>query len=178
MDFSDVDRINILQNLLNERYNASHKMRERSLKFTLWVFGYFVLSNGWLIINGTTLSADQRLAFTFLALMVAIFTFFFIRDIERGFNNNRTVMINVEKAFEFYDKDKYLQSEQVLPDEYKNKSKSKGRGHFATLYVWIVFTCLLTIIVIWLGYFQMHESKENMKSGVELKKNDIQINNK
>ena len=175
MDISDVDKINILQNLLIERYNASHKMRDRSLKFTLWVFGYIVLLNGWLVINSATLSTDQKFAFTFLTIVVTVFTFFFIRDIKRGVYINRNVIIKIEDTLGLYDKGKYHTSEQILPNEYKNNQQSGKRGHFATIYAWIGFTCLLTIIVIWWGQVFMGVSKENGNSRLDQNKNEIQI---
>ena len=40
MKINEDSKIDILRDLLKERYEASHKMRDRSLKFAIWVLGF------------------------------------------------------------------------------------------------------------------------------------------
>lgn len=151
MDISDNNKVIILQSLLIERYNASHKMRERSLKFSLWVFGFIVMANGWLITYGASLELYQRVTFTVFTIIIFLFTIYFLRDIKIGFNNNRKVIIKIEKALGCYEKGEYLESESLFPIEYKTTNSSVTKGHFATIYAWVIIACLLTIASIWVG---------------------------
>jgi len=39
MEINKEDKITILLNLLNERYQSAHRIRERSFRMTLWILG-------------------------------------------------------------------------------------------------------------------------------------------
>jgi len=56
---------------LQERYRAAHKIRERSVQFTLWICG-MAIGLGWLLISQENLMIPQRIALTLLTL--ALFT--------------------------------------------------------------------------------------------------------
>jgi len=56
MIINENQKITVLLSLLNERYNASHQMRERSLKFAMWVIGFVIIAIPWLLLNRALLT--------------------------------------------------------------------------------------------------------------------------
>ena len=54
-------KLQVLITELQERYNASHKIRERSIQFTLWISG-MAIGLGWLLISQQTLVLTQKIA--------------------------------------------------------------------------------------------------------------------
>lgn len=50
MHLNENQKLQVLLADLQERYNASHKIRERSIKFTLWISG-MAIGLGWLLIS-------------------------------------------------------------------------------------------------------------------------------
>ena len=176
MEFTDVDNANILQNLLNERYIASHKMRERSLKFTLWLLGYVAILDSWLVISGSSLFLNQKIALTILTLTITTLTLFFLHDIEKGFIFNRKIIIKIEDALGFYEVNRFIKSDTILPRDYKKLHNSYFKGHFSTINAWIILVFLLTIILIWWGHLANDISGTNKKPSIEIINHQI-INN-
>lgn len=149
MEINDDKKVDILLALLKERYDASHKMRDRSLKFTLWISG-FAIAIIWIVLNDVYLGHTQKLLLTFLVIIIEILTLIFLTSISSGFDNNRNVMISFERALGCYELGKYIKENSIYPNDYKD-TKKKGSSHFISLYVWIIAIGILVILVIWSG---------------------------
>lgn len=162
MGLSEDQKIQVLLAELQERYNASHKIRERSIQFTLWISG-MAIGLGWLLITQKTLMFSQRIALTLLILALFAGTFYFIMGLRRGFRKNRESMINTERALGMYEPDVFLDGISLLPEEY---SQLKGRwsGHFYTLYVWLILVALSMLILTWTSPKPMENSVSKVKT--------------
>ena len=148
MKINDNKKVDILLNLLSERYNASHKMRERSLNFTTWILG-FGIALSWILLSQITLNFTQRIVFTIFIIVIGSFTIKFLSSIEIGFYNNRKVMIRIERILGCYKLNEYSDNETLFPKEYKRFNK-KRTWHFRSLYIGIILIFILLIVFIWL----------------------------
>jgi uncharacterized membrane protein len=142
LNLSDEKRIDILISQLNERYGALHKMRDRSMHFTLWILG-LGLALAWLLISEVTLSGWQPFIVAFFLLVFGFCSVVFLRAIQRGFNKNRDIVIRIERLLSLYEKDFYGKVGSVLPEDFSSK-KFHWAGHFPTLYI------LMVVVLIWL----------------------------
>ena len=158
MQIDEKDKANILLNLLKERYEASHKMRERSLKFTIWILG-FAIAIVWILLNGVSLTLHQKWILTSLIIIIGGITFWFLYAVERGFNKNRKVMIDLEEVLGCYKEGVYIDSKALFPKEYKEIKKKSLIAHFTSMYVLIFPIALIIILLIWLGPTQQHQKE-------------------
>jgi len=145
------DKTSILLTLLNERYHASHLMRERSLKFAMWILGFVAVAVPWLLFQ-RGLCSGQKVAFTVLTTMLGAATFLFVRAIHVGFNKNWEVIIKLEEALGCYEKNLFVNSIQLFPEEYRNIRKIFSRSHFSLIYIWIILASIVTVISIWVSF--------------------------
>jgi len=146
--FTEKDKIDILLNILNERYHAAHQMRERSLKFAMWILGFVAVAVPWLLFQ-RGLCLSQKVALTVLITMLGAATFLFVRAIHVGFNKNWEVIIKLEEALGCYEKNLFINSIQLFPEEYRNIRKISSRSHFSLIYIWIIMASIVTVISIW-----------------------------
>ena len=149
MKINEDNKIDILRDLLKERYEASHKMRDRSLKFAIWVLG-FGIALIWILLSGLSLGLVQKIILTIFVVIVGFLTGIFLKSIDKGFVNNRKVMIRIEEALGCYENGVYVENGPLFPNEYKDLSK-KNTAHFTSIYYWLVVMGLVLISVIWLG---------------------------
>jgi len=169
MKIYNKDKITILLNLLNERYDASHKIRERSLKFTIWIMG-FAIALIWILLNAVTLAIYQKWVLTVLVVVIAGITFWFLYALEKGFDNNRKVMITLEEVLDCYKKGAFIASKTLFPSEYKELKKKSRFAHFKSIYILIFPIAILLICLIWLEPAQQHQKK--MGVALENQKNE------
>jgi ABC-type branched-subunit amino acid transport system permease subunit len=141
-------KINILLSLLNERYNASHKIRERSFRFAVWLLGLAV-ALVWVLISGNPLNVLQKIMLTIFVSILGGITFFFLYSLKKGFDNNRKVIIKIEEALGCYKDGIYSDSEALYPNEYKQMEKGSWFFHFNTIYLLIIIVTLIIIILTW-----------------------------
>ncbi len=153
MEINENQKITVLLSLLNERYNASHQMRERSLKFAMWVLGFVIIAIPWLLLNRELLTSYIKWSFSIIILILGFFSYWFLIAINRGFNRNRRLLIKIEKALGCYEKNAYIESEQLFPKEYNQQCNGKRKinwtYHFITIYAWIFIAIVLVIFFIW-----------------------------
>ncbi|MBW2560914.1 MAG: hypothetical protein JRE40_08675 [Deltaproteobacteria bacterium] len=147
ISLNDDQKVQVLLVELQERYNASHKMRDRSTKFTLWISG-MAIGLAWLLICQRELLVSQRVALTLLIIALFGGTLFFIVGLRRGFGKNREATIRCEQAFRMHDSGVYLKNTTLLPSEYTN-AKTKWSDHFCTLCVWLIIVALSLVILTW-----------------------------
>jgi len=167
MKIYNKDKMNILLNLLNERYNASHKIRERSLKFTIWILG-FAIAFVWILLNEASFTLPQKWVLTFLVIVIGGITFWFLYALEKGFDNNRKVMIDLEDVLGCYKKSAYIASKTIFPSEYKEKKSRSRFAHFKSIYILMLPIVILLIFLIWLKPAQQHQ--KNMGPALEKQK--------
>lgn len=149
MDINQKDKMAVLLELLNERYNASHKIRERSMRITIWILGLAVAFI-WILVSGSPLTFAQKSILTVLVIILGAVTFWFIHSLEKGFHRNRTVMINLEEALGCYEEGLYLVSKTLFPSEYRQIKKKSWSSHFRSIYLLIIPVAILIIALIWL----------------------------
>ena len=149
MEISEEKKLEILLAQLQERYQAMHNMRDRSMQFVIWIVG-FGLGMAWILIDETILTIAQRISITLFLFFIAIAILVFVGDIHRGFKVNRHVTIKIETALKLYEKNFYNMNETILPEEYSYKNKGKV-GHFRTLYLVIIIVFLLLTLLTWLN---------------------------
>ena len=147
IQLNDDQKLQVLLVELQERYNASHKIRERSTRFTLWISG-MAIGLAWLLISQNELVLAQRFALTLLVLALFMGTFFFVIGLRRGFQKNREALIRSERALYMHDSGVYLADAALLPAEY-NKTKTRWSDHFCTLCIWLVVVAVSLLILTW-----------------------------
>jgi hypothetical protein len=146
-ELSDELKAQVLLAELQERYSASHKIRERSIQFTLWISG-MAIGLGWLLISQKALVVSQRVALTLLIVALFAGTIYFMMGLLRGFRKNREAMIRSERALGMYDRGIYLADTSLLPTEYSH-TKRKWSDHFCTLCVWLILVAVSLFILTW-----------------------------
>ncbi|MBW2557412.1 MAG: hypothetical protein JRD69_01005 [Deltaproteobacteria bacterium] len=147
ISLNDDHKVQVLLVELQERYNASHKMRERSTKFTLWLSG-MAIGLAWLLICREEFPLTQRIALTLLIAALFVGTFVFIMGLRKGFQKNREAIIRSERALGMYDPGVYLKETTLLPAEY-NKTSTRWGDHFCTLCVWLAVVTVSLLILTW-----------------------------
>jgi len=147
MDLRKDQKLQVLLAELQERYNASHKIRERSTQFTLWISG-MAIGLGWLLISQKIFVLSQRVALTLLIAALFVGTIYFIAGLRRGFRKNREAMIRCERALGMHDPGVYLPDTPLLPKEY-SQTHRKWSDHFFTLCVWLIVVAVSLFILTW-----------------------------
>ncbi|MEW6666828.1 MAG: hypothetical protein AB1512_16625 [Thermodesulfobacteriota bacterium] len=140
-------RLQVLLAQLQERYNAAHKIRERSTQFTLWISG-MAIGLGWLLISQRALVLAQRIALSLLIAALFAGTVYFMMGLRRGFQKNRKTMIRIERALGLHEAGIYLENGPLLASEY-GLTNRKWSDHFHTLYIWLVLVAVSLLILTW-----------------------------
>ena len=84
MEIPEDQKIRVLMAQLEERYGASHKMRDRSMQFGLWILG-LGLGMAWVLIGKVILTNPQKIFLLLFLIVVGFLSITFVRAIERGF---------------------------------------------------------------------------------------------
>ncbi len=147
MQITDDKKVEILLTLWREKHEAAHKMRERSQSFALWVLGAG-LTLGWILLNGSPWPLGKNIALTAMIFVLWKTASGFIKCIEKGFDNNKDVMVKAEEALGFYAKDMYFQGDSLLPQDYKTAC-CKETSHFCSLSKWLNVVAVLLAVIIW-----------------------------
>jgi len=147
----DDSRLTVLLTLLNERYAASHKMRERSTRFALWIIGFLIAAGSWLILNDMEMVLGDRVKLTVITVIVAYFSYNYIIDIKRGFDRNWKVIITVEEALGCFEESTLIEGRRLFPEEYKHPVQSGIHGHFGTTIALLVVAFVVLELLLWYG---------------------------
>lgn len=162
MHLDEDQKLQVLLTALKERYDASHKIRERSIQFTLWISG-MAIGLGWLLISQETFAVSQRVALTLLIAALFAGTLYFIMGLRKGFRKNREAMIRSERALRMHDSGVYLTNAPLLPTEYSRTTRKWG-DHFCTLCVWLFLVAVSLFILTW----TCSDSTENPSSNTKI----------
>lgn len=144
---NDEQKFQVLLSQLQERYCSSHKMRDRSTQFALWISG-LAIGLAWLLISQSGMTLMQRIALTLLIAALSIGSFIFIKGLQKGFKNNRDAMIECERLLKMYEPGSYVKDCTILPKAY-SQNKHRWSDHFNTLIVWISIVVLSLVILTW-----------------------------
>lgn len=146
---TDDQKVQALLAELNERYNAGHKMRERSTQFALWISG-MAIALAALVVWKRDLVLSERISLTALTIVLAGGTLYFIAALRRGFDKNREAMVNVERALRMHEAGVYLSEGALLPAEY-GKPRRRWSDHFCALLIWLVAVGVSLITLMWVA---------------------------
>lgn len=147
MELHEEDKLNIIQDFLNQRYDAEHKMRQRSADFTKWILG---LGIGllWILLSEENLTNIQKVITSLFVIFFTIGTIYFISEICKGFKVNRNIIIKLEKLLGFYDEGIFIEDNSLLPKKYQNTDKIVIPSHFKSLYFLLIIICTFLLFVI------------------------------
>ena len=148
MQINNDKKIDILIDLLNEKYEDARKMRERSLNFAIWILG-FGIAISWLLLSEIILILSQKIILTLFVIIIGFLTKSFLKAIEVGFDKNRKVIISIEESLGCYEENVYMDAKSLFPVEYRGQSK-KETSHFASLYKWLLTVGIVIISLIWI----------------------------
>lgn len=160
-------KVQVLLSQLQERYCASHKIRERSTQFALWISG-IAIGLAWLLISHSGMTLIQRIALTLLIAALSIGSLIFIRGLQKGFKNNRKAMIACERSLDMYAPGAYVTDGSLLPKAYAANNRCWS-DHFNTMTIWLSIVITSLVILTWaypqtptenLQAVQIHEKKE------------------
>lgn len=140
-------KVDVLMLQLQERYSASHNMRERGTQFILWISG-MAIGLAWLLITQTGMTITQRIALTLLIGALSIDSLIFLRGLQKGFKNNRAAMIACEQSLEMYSPGAYFSNGSLLPEAYAASTR-RWSDHFNTLITWLSIVILSLVILTW-----------------------------
>ena len=141
-------RFQVLLAQLNERYQAWHHMRARSMQFTLWILGLAIAAS-WKLLQEPCGNLSQRAAATGLVLLLGGAAAYFLKSLARGVRMNREALINVETALGAHHKGAFLHDKAILPPEYKG-TRPRPSSHFRTLYALLLVMLMYLLSAIWI----------------------------
>lgn len=146
--FTHDQKIQILLSQMNERNLAWHNMRDRSMRFTIWILGLSIAAS-WQLLQQPCDCTWQKFAVTALIVILGSAALHFLRGLSAGASANRKVLINIEAALGLYDEGAFLPGRSLFPSAYKD-SKASLNDHFSTLYILITAVCVFLLIAVWL----------------------------
>ncbi|MBT3256933.1 MAG: hypothetical protein HN366_10805 [Deltaproteobacteria bacterium] len=147
MNLNDDQKVQVVVAELQERYGASHKIRERSTRFAIWLSG-LAIGLAWLLISSKELSYSQLFTLRILILALWGVAAVFILGLRKGFNGNHRTMITCERALGMFDSGLYLSNESLLPASYATP-RERWCNHFNTLCVWLCIIVLALLVLTW-----------------------------
>lgn len=145
-ELTQEQKFQILIETLKQRYEAAHKIRERSMQFSVWLFGYAILLI-WAMVTECSPSLTQKILLASMSMVIFGASAWFIHSLDKGFDNNRDVMITCEKILGLYDVGCFSEGESVLPPSYA-KCGRKAVNHFCTLEIMMVILGILVFFAI------------------------------
>jgi hypothetical protein len=152
MEISDEKKVDVILSLLQERYNASHAMRERSERLTIWIVGLAFTVIWFLLLKGPTFTSTQKVLLSAVVAVIGGLVFWHQVGISKGFHRNRTAMIVMEEALGAYEEGLYVSQKALLPADYPVIARFPSRKsltyHFVITYLWIAVVLIVLILLI------------------------------
>ncbi len=163
LQLSEEQRFQVLMAELNERYQAWHHMRARSMQFTLWILGLSIAAS-WKLLQEPCGNLLQRVAATAFVLLLGAAAAYFLKSLARGVRTNREALINVETAIGTHHQGAFLAGKAILPTEYKD-TRPRPSSHFRTLYALLAVTSIYLLAAIWFpSDFAPSRNRDQVKS--------------
>lgn len=122
----------ILISALEERYNSTHKIRERVQNICVWSLGLLVAASGWLVQSKAHFSLSHTLLIAggvFVAYWALRYRYF--KDLETGFKNQMQTTARIEKTLGFYTPGFFTEEKEALyPEKWLNSGTETGNGNY------------------------------------------------
>lgn len=147
LKIKDTEKSNIIQDLLNQRYQAEHLMRQRSSDFTKWLLG-FGIGLLWIVLSSTPLSLIQKILLSAFIFLLVLSGYYFLYEMYKGFIVNRRIIIKLETALGLYGNNIYLENDSLYPEKYKQIDNVKVFSHFKTLFILLIIISISLITMI------------------------------
>lgn len=149
MEIADEYKGEILLAMLEHRYSAIERIRDRVYSFAIWTIGIFLGVAG-LVLEGSlrpNLSTKGFLALAVLLALAAVV--FYIRDLEKGFRNQFRVAIRIETLLGFYEKGAYDSEGELYPASWAKAGTVTGQGRlFPTTYLLLCLAAIVLIVTV------------------------------
>ena len=147
MVLEEEQRLEIIQNLLSQKYEAEHKMRERSASFTKWILG-LGMALIWILLTKSGFAGWQKLFVSLFVLSFSGVSIWFLSEICKGFRNNRDIVVKLEELLELYEPGVYMKDKPLFPAEYTRAHTNGIPSHFKSLYGLIGILALFLMVLI------------------------------
>lgn len=142
-------RIDILMQALGERYNAQHKIRERTQSVGVWSIGLSAATSGWFLQSGVQLSLMGRI-YLIIGTVVAYgaLRYAFLADLEKGFNTQQRVAARIEEELGLYTVDPLGSGQTpIYPQTWRSAGQDGSPGgFFASTYLLIYISAALLAV--------------------------------
>lgn len=148
MQLNDDKKVDVLTNLLKERYDSAHKLRERSYKFTIWLLGIGVAFIGF-VVTRSDLVLAQKAVLTVFIVIVLLLAASFLLSMEKGARKNRQVMIRIEGLLGCYRPEIYDETPLYHADYMRQESSRIP--HFSHMYLWLFAVACCVIVLLWVS---------------------------
>lgn len=129
-----------LHNELAERRRALSEIRSTVYKFVAAVSAAGI-TLFWLLLTECDLSLAQTIALSIFVIAMAGFVHLFLNSLQKGFQKNREIMINLETRLGLHDG-------SLLPEEYKS-AKKKSSDFIPMAKIFILFVSIAIVVVSW-----------------------------
>lgn len=129
-----------LHNELAERRRALSEIRSTVYKFVAAVSAAGI-TLFWLLLTECDLSLAQTIALSIFVIAMAGFVHLFLNSLQKGFQKNREIMINLETRLGLHDG-------SLLPEEYKS-AKKKSSDFIPMAKIFILFASIAIVVVSW-----------------------------
>ena len=130
MNITEEQKADILLAMLEHRYGAIERIRDRVYGFAIWTLGIFLGVTG-LVLEGTLQPGPTgRWVLSFAAFLALAAIVFYIRDLEKGFCNQLRVAIRVETLLGFYETGVYDSAGGLYPPSWASAGTAAGQGRF------------------------------------------------
>ena len=131
---SNVEKVEILRQILPQFWNEAIHWREDSWRFTTWVVSAFV------IIAGVSVYTNKALVFAAsILLALSIGSTVYLTKNYRNYNHRIKLFTQVEDALLFFEDDIYFKSRSLLPKDLLTNKITwwRGQGVYIGI-IWIV----------------------------------------
>jgi len=131
---SNVEKVEILRQILPQFWNEAIHWREDSWRFTTWVVSAFV------IIAGASVYTNKALVFAAsILLALSIGSTVYLNKNYRNYNHRIKLFTQVEDALLFFEDDIYIKGRSLLPKDLLTNKITwwRGQGVYIGL-IWIV----------------------------------------
>lgn len=141
------EKMTVALALLQERYNASHRIRERSDRYLLLGAGWAAAVLWYAVQCTQGIGTTQKLLAAFATLCMGTLMLLLQCALFRGFRNNHRAISRLEQAVGAYARSAGDAAAAHLPREYRMAPYRRPRwsDHFCIVLVW---TAVMTVIVI------------------------------
>ena len=153
----DLERVQVLLAISEERSRALHLMRERVQKTCLWLMGTFLGVAGWIIKGNLALTIVQK-SFLVGVIVVAVSAVIglFLEDIRKGFGAQQRVLARAEQALGLYEPGVYdTQKTGLFPSAWGQAGTQNGCGKFfrSSYVMLLIGASVLIVTLISQGHF-------------------------